>query len=156
MLSAALLYSSFSKPNLKEQPMLETLEATPATPTPAADLDAVNWFEIPTGDLDRATDFYELLLGTPLRREVFGERMTLFPATQTGVGGALVHRASQQPSACGALVYLNCDSGIAAAIERMEAGKRGTLIVPITSIGAHGAFAIVRDSEGNHIGLHEH
>jgi predicted enzyme related to lactoylglutathione lyase len=135
--------------------MPETLELT-ATPQTEAHLDAANWFEIPTTDLNRATNFYELLLGTTLRREFFGEPMSLFPSSTTGVGGALVHRESQQPSACGALVYLNCDSGIAAAIERMESGKRGTVIVPITSIGAHGSYAVVRDSEGNHIGLHQH
>jgi len=136
--------------------MTETAPETLTTEASAPPLDAANWFEIPTTDLERATRFYELLLGATLRREFFGESMTLFPASQTGVGGALVCRDSQQPSACGSLVYLNCDSGLAAAIERMESGKRGTVIVPITSIGAHGSFAIVRDSEGNHIGLHEH
>jgi predicted enzyme related to lactoylglutathione lyase len=135
--------------------MPETLEAA-ATTAAEAHLDAANWFEIPTADLNRATNFYELLLGTTLRREFFGEPMSLFPSSPAGVGGALVHRDSQQPSSCGPLVYLNCDSGLAAAIERMESGKRGTVIVPITSIGAHGSYAIVRDSEGNHIGLHEH
>ncbi len=136
--------------------MPETLEV-PSTAVAEAHTDAANWFEIPTADLDRATNFYDLLLGTRLRREFFGEPMSLFPASVTGVGGALVHRESQQPSACGALVSLNVDSGLAAAIERMESGKRGVVIVPITKIpGGKGSYAVVRDSEGNHIGLHEH
>jgi predicted enzyme related to lactoylglutathione lyase len=136
--------------------MPETLESTFA-PTNEGHLDAANWFEIPTTDLERATNFYDLLLGTKLRRDFFGEPMSLFPASTTGVGGALVQRESQQPSACGPLVYLNVDSGLAAAIERMESGKRGVVVVPITQVpGGFGSFAVVRDSEGNHIGLHEH
>ena len=29
-----------------------------------AKLDAATWFEVPTSDLERATNFYDLLLGT--------------------------------------------------------------------------------------------
>ena len=136
--------------------MSETLEAL-STPSSEAHLDAANWFEVPTTDLERATNFYDLLLGTRLRREFFGEPMSLFPSSTAGVGGALVQRESQQPSACGPLVYLNVDSGLAAALERMESGKRGVVIVPITKVpGGKGFYAVVRDSEGNHVGLHEH
>ncbi len=119
--------------------------------------DAATWFEIPTTDLERATLFYEFLLNDSLRRENFGEPMHLFPAAVTAVGGSLVHRDSQKPSACGTIIYLNCRTGLAAAIERMEAGKRGKVIIPITKIpGGLGHFAVIRDSEGNHVGLHEH
>jgi len=136
--------------------MAETLEAV-SPPATDVKLDAANWFEIPATDLDRATNFYNQLLGTSLRREFFREAMSFFPASATGVGGVLVQRDWQQPSPCGSLVYLNVDSGLRAAIERMEAGKRGVVIVPITEIpGGHGRFAVVRDSEGNHVGLHEH
>jgi predicted enzyme related to lactoylglutathione lyase len=132
----------------------ETLAASEAPTTP---LDAANWFEIPTTDLERATRFYELLLNAQLRREVFGDPMSLFPSSVKGVGGALVHRGPHQPSACGTLIYLNCDSGLAAALERMEAGKRGEVVIPITPVpGGFGSYAVIRDSEGNHIGLHEH
>ena len=30
---------------------------------------AINWFEIPVSNLDRAQKFYETLLGTAIRRE---------------------------------------------------------------------------------------
>ncbi len=136
--------------------MPETLEATAIPTTPDMKVDAATWFEVPTSDLERATNFYDLLLGTKLRRDFFGEPMSLFPVSAAGVGGALVQRVWQQPSACGALVYLNVDSGLAAAIERMELGKRGVVIVPISKVpGGSGSYAVVRDSEGNHIGLHE-
>ena len=119
--------------------------------------DAATWFEIPTTDLERATLFYELLLNDSLRRETFGETMHLFPAAATAVGGSLVRRDLQKPSASGTIIYLNCRTGLAAALERMKAGRRGEVIIPITKIpGGLGHFAVIRDSEGNHVGLHEH
>ena len=33
---------------------------------------ALNWFEIPVSNLDRAQKFYETLLGTSIRRETMG------------------------------------------------------------------------------------
>ena len=30
---------------------------------------AINWFEIPVRDMDRAQTFYEPLLGSPMRRD---------------------------------------------------------------------------------------
>ncbi len=134
------------------------VQMTPQTAATAPNpQDAANWFEIPTADLERATTFYELLLGRELRRGFFGEPMSLFASSQTGVGGALIHRDQQPPSSCGSLVYLNCDSGLASALDRMTAGKRGQVVVPITPVpGGLGIFAVIRDSEGNHVGLHEH
>ena len=125
-----------------------------STMTPRA---AATWFEIPTTDLERATLFYELLLNDSLRRENYGEPMHLFPSDPTAVGGTLVSREFQKPSTCGTIIYLNCRTGLAAAIKRMESGKRGEVIVPITKVpGGFGSFAVIRDSEGNHVGLHEH
>ena len=33
---------------------------------------AINWFEIPCEDLERATNFYETMLGAKMQRESFG------------------------------------------------------------------------------------
>src|ERR1700736_4887630 len=69
---------------------------------------AINWFEIPCQDLERATNFYETLLGRRMRRVSDGNPMAFFAATPTGTGGTLGQRALQKPGA-GPLVYLNCD-----------------------------------------------
>ena len=133
--------------------MTETMEVAPA----AVHLDAVNWFEIPTYDLERAAQFYEMLLNVKLRRENFGEPYVLFPSTPTGVGGGLVQREFQRPSDCGALVYLNCDSGLDAALERLKASGQGALVLSKREVpGGFGWIACVRDTEGNHVALHEH
>ena len=52
------------------------------------------------------------------------------------------------------MVYLSCDGRLDAVLSKVvEAG--GRVIVPRTPVpGGHGAFACMRDSEGNHVGLH--
>jgi hypothetical protein len=42
---------------------------------------AINWFEIPVADLERAMKFYGAMTNTPLQREAFGppgEEMAIF------------------------------------------------------------------------------
>jgi len=117
---------------------------------------AINWFEIPCEDLDRATTFYETLLGAPMLRETMETPMAFFSAERTGTGGTLVKRPFQKPGRAGTMVYLNCDGELDAVLSRVsEAG--GLVLMPKTPVpGGHGHFACLRDSEGNHIGLHSH
>jgi uncharacterized protein len=115
------------------------------------------WFEIPCADLDRAARFYETILDRRMHREEFGEPrdlMRVFPAAPGGVTGALVKRPFRKPGGGGTMVYLNCDGELDAVIGRVrEAG--GLILMPRTLIpGGYGAFACLKDTEGNHIGLH--
>jgi predicted enzyme related to lactoylglutathione lyase len=116
---------------------------------------AINWFEIPTKDLDRAATFYEKLLNRELRREHYGEPMAIFLSNKDGVGGTLVQRADQAPSTSGVLVYLNADGVLDEAIKRApQIG--GTVDVPVTVIpGGFGSYAVVVDTEGNRVALHQ-
>jgi predicted enzyme related to lactoylglutathione lyase len=114
----------------------------------------LNWFEIPTVDLARATRFYETTLGTSLRREDFdGMSMAIFAAPEPSVGGALVKDARRKPSDGGALVYLNANGKLDAVLSRVPSAG-GEVILPKKDIGAPGFIALVRDSEGNLVGLH--
>ena len=117
---------------------------------------AINWFEIPCADLDRATTFYETLLGAKMQRENIGVPMSLFPVDETGTGGTLVKRVFQKPGANGPMVYLNCDGDLDAALARVpQAG--GLVLMPKTEVpGGYGHFFGLRYTEGNHIGLHSH
>jgi predicted enzyme related to lactoylglutathione lyase len=116
---------------------------------------AINWFEIPCEDLDRATNFYETLLGSPMLRER-ETPMAFFSSEMTGTGGTLVKRPFQKPGRAGTMVYLNCDGQLDAVLSRVpKAG--GLVLMPKTPVpGGQGHFACLRDSEGNHIGLHSH
>lgn len=117
---------------------------------------SINWFEIPTRDMDRAVRFYEATFATALRREVFGDvPHAVFPAPQERgvVTGALVADKRRTPGASGALLYLACKDGVPATLSRAEkAGAK--VLLGTTSIGEHGFIAVIQDLDGNEIGLH--
>jgi predicted enzyme related to lactoylglutathione lyase len=113
---------------------------------------ALNWFEIPVRDMDRAVAFYEKLLGAKLRRETFGDLpYAVLPYEQPGVSGALVQDARRTPGG-GTLVYLNADGQLDAIVSRAEKANV-TFVLPKTAIGPDGFIAIVIDSEGNQLGF---
>lgn len=115
---------------------------------------ALNWFELPVVDMDRAVAFYERLLDRPLKRETFqGTVMAIFGSAKDGVGGALIHDARRRPSTDGALVYLDATGRLDDVLGRV-AGGGGTIVLPKTDIGEPGHIALVSDTEGNVIGLH--
>jgi predicted enzyme related to lactoylglutathione lyase len=120
---------------------------------------AIDWFEIPCADIDRAQRFYEHMLGQPLVRENYGGpgmSMAVLPAQgELAVRGALqAGPGVAQPSMDGTVVYLAAGLSIDAAVERaLQAGAQ--VIVPVTALpGGMGFFAHVRDTEGNRVGLH--
>jgi uncharacterized protein len=118
---------------------------------------AINWFEIPVRDIERAQAFYEKMLGKSLRRETMSSCSVLavIPYDQPGVGGALLAgREAPQPAAQGTLVYLNAEPSLDAAIERaVSAG--GRVAMPRVELpDGMGCFAHVLDTEGNRVGLH--
>jgi predicted enzyme related to lactoylglutathione lyase len=113
----------------------------------------VNWFEIPTANLDRAVMFYESMLGTRLRREVFGGTPHAVFVNDKDAAGALIHDAKRKPSTDGTLVYLNAKKDIDGCIERATRSG-GRVVLPKTDIGDPGFIAIVADTEGNHVALH--
>ena len=117
-------------------------------------VNAVTWFEIPTTDFERATKFYEAALETKLRPYAGPEPCNMFPIGDSGVGGCIVHRPQHQPAADGTLVYLNVDGKLDETLDRV--GKTGgKVLVPRTAIGGNlGFYAVMLDSEGNHVGLH--
>jgi predicted enzyme related to lactoylglutathione lyase len=116
---------------------------------------AVNWFEIPVSNIDRAQAFYEKLLAAPLRRENMGEHtLAVFPYDDNAVGGCLMAGAGIEPSSQGALVYLNAKPSLDAVLARVEAAG-GRITTPKVQLpGDMGVFAHVTDTEGNRLGLH--
>lgn len=116
---------------------------------------ALNWFELGTKDLDRATRFYEQLLGRTLKRETIdGMPMAIFLREGDGaVGGALVFDDKRRPGPGGALIYLNADADLAGCVGRV-APAGGKVVMPVTSIGPQGFIAVFVDTEGNTVALH--
>jgi uncharacterized protein len=117
---------------------------------------ALNWFEIPVADIDRARKFYQGMLAQDLKVEAFGGRPhAIFPAAggPEAVSGALVQDEKRKPAADGALIYLNVEGRLDACLDRVPRSG-GAVVLPRTSIGEHGFCALVKDSEGNVVGLH--
>lgn len=119
-------------------------------------MNAVNWFEIPVRDLARAQRFYEIVLGTPMRREAMGpQQMAVFAyAPEAGVGGCLVHEEGAVPAAVGSLVYLNAGPALDPVLARAAAAG-GRIATPKTALPeGMGFWAHIDDCEGNRVGLH--
>lgn len=117
---------------------------------------AINWFEIPAADLDRAVTFYSAVLAIDIQKaEFMGEPQAFFPSDQTSVGGAIVKSDRLIPSMTGSLIYLNLGTveNLEQALERIEPNG-GKLLMGKTDIGDPGFIAMMQDSEGNGIGLH--
>ncbi|WP_034640403.1 VOC family protein [Chitinilyticum aquatile] len=114
---------------------------------------AINWFEIPVLDLERAGHFYATLFATPLTRTECGEGGFLLPYQEPGVGGALVS-GEGTPGRTGVMPYLNADGQLDTMLARLQA-LGAELVCPKTEISPEiGHMAIFIDCEGNRIGLH--
>jgi hypothetical protein len=78
----------------------------------------------------------------------------MFPASREGVTGALVFAPERKPGPAGTMVYLNCQGELDAAAGRVKSAG-GEVLVPVTAVpGGFGRYALIRDSEGNHVSLH--
>lgn len=121
------------------------------------DTNALNWFEIPAADLDRAKRFYEAVFQIQMEpMDMPGMNMVMFPYEDGNgkVSGALVKSEFHTPSMDGALIYLNANPEILPVIDRIAANG-GQVIMPKTLISEQiGYMAFFVDSEGNRMALH--
>ncbi len=118
---------------------------------------AINWFDIPVKDFQRAKTFYEAILGSEMETfsmEEIGMTMAFFPADyENGIGGGIAFGPGYEPSDKGTLVYLNGGEDLAKPLSRVEKAG-GTILVPKTEMGPKRFMAQFMDSEGNRIALH--
>jgi len=116
---------------------------------------AIDWFEIPAKNFDRAKGFYETVLDIQMMMPFPGMKYAMFPADmQNGeIGGGLVEDNGYEPSQTGALIYLNGGEDLSVPLSRVEAAG-GKIVVPKTSIGANGFMAQFTDTEGNKVAFH--
>ena len=118
---------------------------------------AINWFEIPIADLERAQKFYETIFGMQLiPMDLPGLKMRMFPTDDVkGASGALIFAPEfYQPSANGTMVYLNGNPDLQNVVDKIEAAG-GTIVMPKTAITPEiGFMAVMMDTEGNRVALH--
>ncbi len=117
---------------------------------------AINWFEIPSVDFERAVTFYNTILGIELRKELFNSvPNAIFPGSETEVAGAVIQDDNVRPSTSGAVIYLNAGNAdnLDNVISRIGTAG-GKVLLPKTDIGDPGFIALLLDTEGNRVGLH--
>ena len=116
---------------------------------------AINWFEIPVSNFERAQNFYEAILGSKLQvMEMPGMKSGFFPADlKNGIGGCIMAGQGYEPSNKGTVVYLNGGEDLSVPLARIEAAG-GKIMMPKTAIGPNGFMAHFEDTEGNGVALH--
>jgi len=119
---------------------------------------ALNWFEVPVTDFERAKKFYESIFDYQMPENQVGEaKMGFFLYDFQGgkVGGAIVKRPGFHiPSEQGSLIYLNCQPDLQIVLDRVEKSG-GKSLLPKTLVGEGlGYWALITDTEGNRIALH--
>ena len=115
---------------------------------------AIDWFDIPVDDMERARVFYAEVLGGDLGEpQAFNDgHMSILPHSN-GVGGALVKSKLLEPSSSAGIIYLNGGDDLSKPLGRVEAAG-GKVIADKMSIGPNGYIALFLDTEGNRVGLH--
>ncbi|MFN8357370.1 MAG: VOC family protein [Spirosomataceae bacterium] len=119
-------------------------------------MNAINWFEIPALDLERAFAFYSAVFNGNIRKGTFGNGdLILFNVpfnTGEAVGGSIVVRPDLTPTTAGPVLYLNAFGKLSEAVGKVEKAG-GNVLVPEINLGKFGFAAVIIDSEGNKIGL---
>lgn len=112
------------------------------------------WIDIPVVDLDRAIQFYTVVLGRPVEKiSEHGVEFGLLPHEDNNVSGCLTVMEDRKPSRNGPLVYLNLEGKLHQAVDAVEA-LGGKVLQSIAQIGPYGHRAIVMDTEGNVIAFY--
>lgn len=119
---------------------------------------AVNWFEIPVKNYDRAKLFYTNVLDTEITDHPMAEQnmkygVFNYDRESQGVGGAIVEAEGLTPSTKGCTLYLNGGDDLSIPLSRVEE-LGGKIVMPKTNIGDDGFIAQFTDTEGNKIALH--
>ena len=126
-------------------------------------MDKVVHFEIPVDDATRAREFYGSAFDWDLNEADMGggnmyttatttaiDKTTRQPTEPGAITGGLMQRTADTPAPVITIGVTSIDE----SLKKVEAGG-GSTVQPRTEIPEMGAFAYIKDSEGNVIGLWE-
>jgi predicted enzyme related to lactoylglutathione lyase len=115
------------------------------------------WFDIPANDLDRAVKFYENVFG--LKAEVVrtseDETMACLSSENREAHGSIYTSSKERPSDNSLYIHFDCGEDVNEVLKRAEKFG-GTIIQTKGKIPAEGFgyCGVIRDSEGNKIGVY--
>jgi predicted enzyme related to lactoylglutathione lyase len=120
---------------------------------------ALNWFEIPVSDFERAKKFYETIFDYQMpENNIRNVRMGFFlhDFKNQKIGGAICKSEMHKPSKEGSLIYLNCQPDLQVVLDRVEnaGGKTLKHKTKISEDQNIGFWALITDTEGNNVALH--
>lgn len=117
---------------------------------------AIQNFQIPVLDFDRALKFYNELMGYDLQvMETPEFKLGIFQFDENkGTGGCIIQSNDLEPSKKGTMVYLHTGQDLQPFVNRVkDAG--GHIFIEKTQLGpGMGYFGIIDDTEGNRVGLY--
>ncbi len=116
---------------------------------------AINFFELPASNHQRAVYFYENLLGQVLQRdEIQGVKMAFFKSDEKTAGGAICTGKGYTPGQRGVVFFLNGGKDMDDILKKVK-DLGGRIVQPRQLISADsGYIACFIDSEGNKVGVH--
>ena len=115
----------------------------------------LNWFEIPTNNLEKAAAFYREIFGLDLEMvEVDNKRFAVFPTQISQTGGAVVQAEGYVPSENGIQIFFEATGTMDEILSRIEPAG-GKIVVEKYRVNEEiGDVASFKDLDGNKIGLH--
>lgn len=119
---------------------------------------AINWFEIPVKDFNRAKTFYEKVFEYEMpEMKVNNDTLGILPHDQEdgGVGGAILKGEGYKPAVDGGIqIYFTAPKDIGEMLERVTSAG-GKVLLGKTLISEDiGYFAQFLDTEGNKLAFH--
>jgi len=112
----------------------------------------VVWVDLPVIDLKRAMNFYQKITASKFHQ--FSEQVAALDHKPGLASICLFESTDEKPSKEGALIYISLSQSIEQALLMIE-DLGGEIIRPIHEIQPYGKRAIILDTEGNRIALHE-
>jgi predicted enzyme related to lactoylglutathione lyase len=116
----------------------------------------VRWFEIYVADMHRAKVFYERTFGfhfSKMDTKSWDVEMWSISTTEDGKSfGCLTWRRDTEPSGISSVVYFGSED--CAIEERRAIESGGKLHRAKFGIGQYGFMSMIRDTEGNLVGVH--
>lgn len=110
------------------------------------------WIELAAIDIDRANRFYATVFGHDLLEIIRDDQRTIIVIPGDPVV-SLNQTVGFVPDGHGTIPYFDVDATATEAVA-IVLGAGGSLIGQISERPGYGYFALVTDSEGNHLYLH--
>lgn len=117
----------------------------------------ITWVSIPSSDFDRAVRFYSITTGQDLKSQGEGDKRMATSLSdeemkENIVGFGVTGDSTIKPGSNGPRIYIHVD--IDSFLSKVEEAG-GKILTQKSSMGEYGHWALIEDSEGNHIGLHQ-